>query len=196
MSGIAVRALVGVGLVLALAACRNVEHRTLAATAPEPPAAQLRPGLSPVYFYGTEINAIGEFMGWPRSRGELGAPLIVVDYRSGAGTVLTSRGADLVAARIDGFIHLEQVGTYRFAFESNDGARLEIAGDLVVQDPGVHPDRLSASASVEVRAPGWYPITVWYFEKRNTSTLRLLWTPPSGSRLDVVPGAALAHAAS
>ena len=133
--------------------------------------------------------------GW-REAGKSGPPLLAVDYRSGEGSVLTSEDSNWVGARIEGLVHLDMPGRYEFAFESNDGVRLEINGDLVVEDPRVHADQLSQIGTVTVIEAGWYPLVIWYFEKENTSTLRWLWRKPgtnSGEGLTVVPGVAIAH---
>ncbi len=43
--------------------------------------------------------------------------------------------------------------------------------------------------------PGWYPLSLWYFERKNTSTLELYWLKPGEEgRLSFVPADALAHA--
>ena len=41
--------------------------------------------------------------------------------------------------------------------------------------------------------PGWYPISLLYFEKRNTSTLELYWQPPGTDEFVFVPAEAFAH---
>jgi fibro-slime domain-containing protein len=155
-----------------------------------------QPGLAPVYFYGIAYDDISEFYDRPRAEGKPGPPLLVVDYRSGSGQVLTSDDSNLVGAHIEGLIHLDAAGTYEFAFESNDGVRLEIDGKLVVEDTGVHSDQFSDVREMSISQPGWYPLTIWYFEKRNTSTLRLFWRKPGEdpyARMQIVPAAALAH---
>ena len=50
--------------------------------------------------------------------------------------------------------------------------------------------------TVEVTEPGWYPLEVFYFEKRHTSTLELSWrTPSMGAEAEmvIVPAEAFAH---
>ena len=131
--------------------------------------------------------------------GNAGAPVRLekLDYRVGSGTVLTSRSKDGVMARITGFIHLDKPGFYSFSFESNDGVRLEIDGQLIVEDPNVHTDRFSDIGGIEVTEPGWHPLTILYFERRNTSTLRFFWQPPgTEGSMALVPAEALAHVGS
>ena len=164
---------------------------------PQPAAEALRPGLAVSYYY-SYFRHIDELIDWQDYKdGEPGPALPRVDYRVGMDNVLTSQVGDGVGAEITGLIHLEQSGTYAFAVQSNDGVRLEIGGELVVEDPDVHADRFSNVVELEVPAAGWYPIRILYFERKNTSTLELYWRPPGqdGGSLDLVPAAALAHLA-
>ncbi|MFC6672856.1 PA14 domain-containing protein [Marinobacterium aestuariivivens] len=126
-----------------------------------------------------------------------GEPLPQLNYRTGAGTVLTSNGNDGVMARITGFIHLDKTGSYKFAFESNDGVRLEIGDQMILEDPDVHSDRFSDFGSFDVSEPGWYPLTIRYFERKSTSTLRFFWEPPgTEGTMPLVPAEALGHSGS
>ena len=82
------------------------------------------------------------------------------------------------------------------ALESNDGVRLEIGGRQIFFDPSVHADRFLQPVSVDIETPGWYPLSILYFEKRNTATLQLFWTNPSEEGgLKLVPADAFAHLA-
>lgn len=153
-----------------------------------------KPGLAVCYMYKL-IRNVDEIAEWGKSiKCEPGESLPMLDYYGGAGKVLTSAQDDGVMARITGFIHLEKAGAYKFAFESNDGVRLKIDGKQIVEDPGVHDDRFSDLGTMEVAKPGWYPLSVDFFERKSTWTLRLLWRLPGvEGDLAPVPTAALAH---
>ncbi len=157
----------------------------------------LEPGLAVCYInaFAQHIDEMDQWEGYRTCKP--GEPLEKLDYRVGSGTVLTSRSKDGVMARITGFIHLDKPGFYSFSFESNDGVRLEIDGQLIVEDPNVHPDRFSDIGGMEVTEPGWHPLTILYFERRNTSTLRFFWQPPgTEGSMALVPAEALAHVGS
>lgn len=158
------------------------------------PNAERKPGLAVCYMYKM-IRDVGEIDTWEKQiKCEPGPPLAVVDFYGGAGKVLTSAQDDGVMAKIKGFIHLDKAGVYKFAFESNDGVRLKIDSKLIVQDPGVHDDRFSDLGTMEVTKPGWYPLTIDFFERRSTWTLRFLWRLPGvEGTLSPVPAQALAH---
>ena len=62
-----------------------------------------------------------------------------------------------------------------------------------LEDPDVHPDRFSEIVDVEVPEAGWYPLEILYFERKNTSTLRLLTAGPDGGDLEIIDPARLGH---
>ena len=170
----------------------------VASAAPTASGDAYAPGLAVSYFYGENFlfESVDAFSDRDPSTGVPGPPLLTLDYHTGEDLVLTSTQPDGVAAHISGHIHLAAAGTYQFAFESNDGVRLHLQGKFVVEDPDVHFDQFSQVAEVTVNTPGWYPITVWYFEKRHTSTLRLFWRGPgaaSGPEMWIVPAEAFRH---
>lgn len=168
--------------------------QSAAAAEPLPNADGLQPGLAVCYINGM-IRHIDEMEGW-ESQGTCrpGPPLANLDSKAGKGKVLTSRFSDGVMAVIAGYIHLDRKGQYAFVFASNDGVRLEIGGKRILQDPDVHSDRFSDTGYFDVKTPGWYPIAVRYFERKNTSTLRFFWgAPDEEGTMPIVPPEALAH---
>lgn len=187
--GIVLFSLAAVALGVGSAAAQNVNPAT-----PQPTEDQLKPGLAVVY-YSHFFRHIRELIEWEGYKdGKPGEPVLELNSRVGQGEVLTSGMSDGVGAKMTGFIRLDQPGAYSFAFESNDGVRLEIDGYQVVEDPDVHADRFSDIGAVIVKEPGWYPITIRYFERKNTSTLRFHWLPPGAEgTMPTVPAEVLAH---
>lgn len=161
----------------------------------QPDPDRLEPGLAVTYYLNI-FNFVDEIREFARLEpGVPGKPLLTVDYLVGSGEVLTSGHRDGVGAVIDGLLNFPEAGNYTMAIQSNDGVELTIAGQRVISDPTVHADRYSALATVTITEPGWYPIEMLYFEKRNTATLELYWLPPSQTEggLNFVPPEALAH---
>lgn len=156
--------------------------------------AERKPALAVCYMYKL-IRHVNEIAEWEKKmKCEPGMPLAMLDFNGGSGKVLTSTSDDGVLARITGFIHLDKAGAYKFAFESNDGVRLKIDGNMIVEDPGVHDDQFSDLATMEVTKPGWYPLSIDFFERKSTWTLRFLWRPPGvEGDLSPVPAGALGH---
>ncbi|WP_288900505.1 PA14 domain-containing protein [uncultured Sneathiella sp.] len=160
---------------------------------PQPDPANLKPGLA-VTYYGVKVDSIRELeenMGY--MDGKPGAPIPMLNYQVGAGNVLTSNSNDMVGAIIKGFIKMEQPGRYVFMVHSNDGVWIAIGDKLIYEDPDVHADRFSDEIVVEISEPGWYPIHIKYFEKKNTSTLELYWEAPGFGEMDYVPAEAFGH---
>lgn len=156
--------------------------------------AGLAPGLATCYINGM-IRHIDEMASWEdQVPCRPGPALLEVNSKVGKGKVLTSRFSNGVMAIITGYVHLDQTGQYGFVFASNDGVRLEIDGRQIVEDPDVHSDRFSDIGYFDVKTPGWYPVTIRYFERKNTSTLRFFWMPPGHEgTMPTIPPEALAH---
>ena len=161
---------------------------------PQPSAEALKPGLAVTYYFNT-FNHTREIPDWAKYKdGVEGEPITMLDYFVGDGEVLTSGRTDEVGADIRGYINFPVAGTYTIAMQSNDGVDLSIGGQRVVYDPDVHSDRYSDLVPVEIKEPGWYPLRLFYFEKRVTSTVELYWLQPGGGgQLDFVPAEAFAH---
>lgn len=181
-------ALAGVILVRSAVAIAGFDN--LAPVEPQPAAEALKPGLAVSYMsvkarHVDEVEAEGD--------GEPGEPLPSLDYRSGAGTVLTSASADFVGARIRGFIHFDRPGRWLLATQSNDGVRVRLSDQIVIEDPDVHADQFSANAELNIAATGWYKLDITYFERKNTATLQLYWQRPGGSEFEIVPAAAFGY---
>jgi hypothetical protein len=160
----------------------------------QPDPAALAPGLAVTYHFHI-FNSVGEIPQWAESNdGTPGDPLPALDYSVGSGNVLTSGRPDGVGATISGLIRFPAAGRYVLAMQTNDGVALSIGGQRIISDPGVHADRFSQLVRVDIAEPGWYPLDLLYFEKRNTSTLQLYWAQEAaGESLRLVPAEAFAH---
>jgi len=181
------------GLIMMPVMATTAGAGTLKAASPQPVAGSLKPGLA-VQYYGVKLNSIDQFIDWMEyDKGKPGIPIPMLNYQVGQGDVLTTTTNDLVGADITGFINFETSGSYTIMVHSNDGVRLNIGGVMVYEDPEVHGDRFSDEIRLEISEPGWYPVRVLYFEKKNTSTLELYWDPPGPEEIDYVPASAFGH---
>lgn len=84
------------------------------------------------------------------------------------------------AIRYEGHFEVGTAGNYGFDLVSDDGANLYIDGNLVVSNDGAHPST-SAAGTVNLGA-GKHKIRVDYFQGTGDVELRLLVTPPGGSK--------------
>ncbi len=99
---------------------------------------------------------------------------------SSTGTVATIGVASVstpVSYRYTGFINIATSGSYTFYTNSDDGSKLFINGSLVVNNDGAHaPQEVSGTVSL---SPGWYPITVLFFNNVGNGTLSASYQGPS-----------------
>lgn len=158
---------------------------------PQPAAVQ--PGLSIVYFRNTPFDSVQEVVRFGKSgKGSPGAPIPDINAKGGKGDLWESHGTKFFGVRIDGLIKLE-AGSTAFSANSNDGFRLLIGGVQVLEDADVHLDRIAGPVTVTVAQAGWYPLQLWYFQKRGGASMELFWQPPGGSAPVPVPPAAFGH---
>jgi len=82
--------------------------------------------------------------------------------------------------RYTGDFVVETEGTYGFRLVADDGARLRIDGQLVIDNDGVHPPR--AVTGAHTLSPGRHHLVLEYFQgPRFEIALQLFWTPPQQS---------------
>lgn len=87
--------------------------------------------------------------------------------------------------RFEGFLHVAKVGDYTFHLGSDDGSRLLIDGQKVVDVDGTHP-HTEASGKTKLTA-GPHPIQVDYFQGGGEWTLTLQFESKDLGRQDVAP---------
>ena len=201
-----VRALVACLAIVAFAAISThtaTGSATAGATSGYSPASpqptNLKPGLSVRYFFHfvRGMKAFSYYTGKGKGKGENGTPLNQINFRSGFGNVLTSSQPDGVLAVIDGYIKFDKPGSYAFRVHSNDGVRFFLSEKLMFEDPDWHAegDSMSDPFKINIEKAGWYPLTIWYFERKGTSTLELFWQPPGAAKMAHVPPSAFGHKA-
>ncbi len=84
------------------------------------------------------------------------------------------------AIKYTGTFQVENEGEYKFRLVSDDGSRLFIDGNKIIDIAGLHPAQ-SASGSVFL-SRGAHQIEVDYFQgPRYYVALQLFWTPPGGT---------------
>ncbi|RVU39317.1 hypothetical protein EOI86_08775 [Hwanghaeella grinnelliae] len=153
----------------------------------------LRDGLRVDYYYG-KLNKVDVLRGLIRTRKAIvGQPIQALNYVGNEDSVLTSPRADMVGARIQGLLEVQEPGVHYLRVTSNDGVELWIAGQLLYRDPKVHADRASPILGADFPEPGLYPVEILYFEKKGSSTLKLEWRQPGANDLSVIPADVFHH---
>ncbi len=76
-----------------------------------------------------------------------------------------------------GWIAISQSGTYRFATNSDDGSKLRINGQIVVDNGGMHGmAKVSGDIALE---QGFHEIEIRYVQYGGFSVMQTFWTPPN-----------------
>jgi hexosaminidase len=95
-----------------------------------------------------------------------------------------------VRVRFSGFLPVPADDLYRFSLTSDDGSILRIAGQLVVDNDGLH-GAIEKQGAIALQA-GLHPIEVSWFNATGGAELDLRWARP-GQNFVEVPAAAYCH---
>ncbi|WP_121700701.1 PA14 domain-containing protein, partial [Streptomyces sp. E5N298] len=109
----------------------------------------------------------------------------VVDWSSADDFGLESNFVTHVLGNLDA----PQTGSYTFRLTSDDGSRLWIDDQLVVDHDGLHGPE-PKDATVDLTA-GPHALRIEHFERDGGQQLTLAWKPPGASSFGVVPNSAL-----
>ncbi len=94
----------------------------------------------------------------------------------------------------EGFINLPSNGSYRFSLQTDEGSRMWVNNQLIVDNDGKHSCAKVTSALTSFSS-GWYPVRVEYFEDTNTECFTVRWTLP-GSSETTIPSSAFVESVS
>ena len=113
-----------------------------------------------------------------RAEGEL-------NYRWGAGSPSVVVQADRFSARWTATVEFEP-GTYRFTTTADDGIRVWLQDEWIIDDWAIHP---AAQRSAERYLDGEYDLLVEYFEDTGNATAILTWeiVPDAGPTATISP---------
>ncbi len=112
-----------------------------------------------------------------------------IDFDWGGGAPHKGMNQDYFSIRWTGFMKPEHSGTYSIHTVTDDGVRLWVGDELLIDDWNPHPPKEN-SANVNLQAEEYYPIKMEFFEGGGGAMARLLWTPPGGNK-NVIPNWAL-----
>ncbi|MBL8330296.1 MAG: discoidin domain-containing protein [Rubrivivax sp.] len=151
------------------------------------PAAQLYPatstagaGLRAQYFGNTTLSGAAVL-----TRSE------AVDFDWGNGAPGPGVTADNFSVRWTGTLLVPTTGSYRFATVSDDGVRLWVNGQQLVNNWTVHAPTTNISTAVSLTAGQRVTVTMEYFEQGGGAMARLLWLPPGTSEYRAIPAGSL-----
>jgi glucose/arabinose dehydrogenase len=101
-----------------------------------------------------------------------------VDFVWGSGSPSPSIAADTFSARWVGQVEAPVTGTYAFYTQSDDGVRLWVNGQQIVNNWTNH-STVENSGTIALTAGQRYDIRMEYFENTGAATARLLWSSAS-----------------
>ncbi|MBI1923309.1 T9SS type A sorting domain-containing protein [Candidatus Poribacteria bacterium] len=125
------------------------------------------------------LTQVFQTVNFPRTSGNF-------KHRDGFDTRLS----EFFYARFTGAIEIPATGTWNFAVDSDEGFRLKIDGQMVVESP--NPRKfLRSETSYNFTQTGFHSIELTYFEATGEAGLQLFWSPayPVGTTLKGTPKA-------
>ncbi len=114
-----------------------------------------------------------------------------VDFDWAAGSPSAGVGADSFAVRWEGFVEAPVTGNYTFWTQSDDGVRLWVNGNLVIDNWTLHSATWDSAAPVALQAGQRYSLRMEMFERGGDAVARLHWQTPGNPVRAVVPSSQL-----
>jgi len=163
----------------------------------QPADTALVPGLAVAYFYDYKARHLNPLTNGnvPNKKGTPGEPIPFLNHHFGQGEVFNSGSNRLIAMRMQGLLHFSQAGTYTLLGLSNDGLRIYLADQLIIDDPAWHArgDQYAIGVIAEITQTGWYSMMVEYNQRKGTAAIGFFWRRPGSDDFEPVPAEAYAH---
>ncbi|MCK4879887.1 MAG: GH92 family glycosyl hydrolase [Bacteroidales bacterium] len=90
----------------------------------------------------------------------------------------------------EGYMKIPQDGLYTFYLKTNDGSKMYLAEEPIIDNDGLHP-AIERKKTMALKK-GTYPIVVKYFQEGGTNLLKVSWKGP-GVEKQEIPGSVLFH---
>lgn len=141
------------------------------------------PGLRGTYF--DQMNLTGN------ATERIDGP-INFDWGNGAPGV-AGIGADNFSVRWQGFVTAPVTGNYIFRTRSDDGVRLYVNGNLVINNWTDHGAIDNDSVAIALTAGQRYPVIMEFYENGGQAVAQLSWSGPSTGGFQFIPLSALSY---
>ncbi len=102
----------------------------------------------------------------------------VIDFDWGTGRAHPSVAVDQISVRWTGQIRANHSEEYIFAMENDEGVRLWIGNEVVIDDWTPHATHVATGAKM-LEAGKWYDIRIEYFDKTGHAEVDLKWSSAS-----------------
>ncbi|MCA9062141.1 MAG: HEAT repeat domain-containing protein [Planctomycetaceae bacterium] len=136
---------------------------------PKGAASLMRPGISVEYFFPSASDVAMETLDGMKPKAQAVVPRIEFEV-----PVLQQR--DQFALRFSGLIRIDKPGDYTFFVNSDDGSRIYLNGDLLVNNDGLH-GMVEKGGRVNLQA-GLHSLVVTYFDNGGGDGLVVSWSGP------------------
>ena len=103
------------------------------------------------------------------------------------GLFVQGKVSDYFGLKFTGFVEVPADGLYTFSTRSDDGTKLYIGDDLVVDNDGLH-GAIGAAGLIRL-AKGLHPITVTFFEHAGEQSLEVFYEGPEIAKRAIPPEA-------
>jgi hypothetical protein len=103
-----------------------------------------------------------------------------INFNWGVGAPATGVAIDNFSVRWTGEVLAPATGTYTFSTVSDDGVRLWIGGQQLVNNWTDHAPTTN-TGTISLVAGQRYPVVMEYYEHGDGAVARLSWTPPGGT---------------
>jgi hypothetical protein len=93
----------------------------------------------------------------------------------------------------NGYLNIKTSGLYNFSMLSDDGVRLVIDNEVIINNPGLHAPTVNTASSIEIQR-GQRAFNVIYYQGPHTQiALQLKYSGPNASTSVVIPSTEFTH---
>ena len=110
-----------------------------------------------------------------------------INFNWGVGVPGTGIGVDRFSVRWTGQVQAPLTGSYQFQTNSDDGVRVSLNGQQIIDNWTDHGPTINISAAISLSAGIKYNITVEYYENTGGAVASLSWKLPASASFGIVP---------
>lgn len=137
---------------------------------------------------GTGTGLKGQYF----NKGLFGSKLVLTRTENPSFDWGTARPAAAVNANLftvnwSGTVQAEEAGSYRFQTLSDDGVRVSVNGQLIIDHWTAHSAATKTSGAIVLEAGKRYAIAIDYYDNLGAAVMQLTWQKPSASSFTAIP---------
>lgn len=145
--------------------------------------------VNPLVPAGTGTGLRGQYS----NKGWFGSTTLVLtrtenpNFDWGTGRPASAVNADNFVVKWTGTVQAEEGGVYRFQTLSDDGVRVTVNGQQLINNWTAHGPTTDTSAAITLEAGKRYTIVIDYYEQTGGAVMRLSWQKPGASAFTAIP---------